>query len=72
MRRDCLTPKQKCFQLSLKLSIANVLSQRRRQHVPHTWSSDAETSVADVRWVHTFNVEKSVADALFTREDEIE
>jgi len=42
-----LTPNQKCFQLSLKLSIASVLSQRRQQSVPHTWSSDAETSVAE-------------------------
>jgi len=41
--------KQKCFQLSLRLSIASVLSQRRWQRVPHTWSSDGETSGAGVR-----------------------
>jgi len=33
--------------LSLQLSVANVLSQRRWQSVPHTWFSDAETSVTE-------------------------
>jgi len=33
--------------LSLELSAANVLSQRQWQSVPHMWSSDAETSVAE-------------------------
>jgi len=40
------TLKQKCFLLSLKLPVASVLSQRRRQSVPHAWSSDTETFVA--------------------------
>ena len=33
--------------LSLQLSVANVLSQRRWHSVPHTWFSDAETSVTE-------------------------
>ena len=33
--------------LTLKLSIANILLQRWQQCVPHTWSNDAETSVAE-------------------------
>jgi len=37
---------QKHFQLSLKLSIGNVLSQRQWQSISHTCSSDAEASVA--------------------------
>jgi len=47
MQHGYLTLKQKCFQLSIKLSVANVLLQRWRQHIPHTWSRDAETSVAE-------------------------
>jgi len=40
MFRGCLTPKQKCFQLSRKLSVVNALSQRRWQSISHGWSSD--------------------------------
>jgi len=45
MRRDYITLEQKCFWLSLKLSAADVLSQRRQQSILQTWSSDAEASV---------------------------
>jgi len=50
--RDCLIPKQKCFKLSLKLSLANVLLQRE---CSTDMVLDTETSVveADVcPWYH--------------------
>jgi len=43
MCHDYLTPKHKCFQLSLILSVAEVLLYS----VVQTWSSDAEVSVAE-------------------------
>jgi len=56
MHRGCLTPKQKCFQLSLELFVANVFSQRQQQSVAQTWFSDTEASVAKAgvcRWYRT-------------------
>jgi len=47
MHHDYLIPKCKCFQLSLKLSIANVLPQRPWKRVPQTWTRDAEAPVAE-------------------------
>ena len=35
------------IQLLQKLSVADVLSQRRRQSVQNSWSSDAEVFVAN-------------------------